>query len=41
MPRGGAEGVSHCVGLLRRELEMAMALTGRASIEEIDRSLIW
>ena len=38
---GGAEGVSHCVGLLRRELEMAMALTGRASIEEIDRSLIW
>ena len=38
---GGAEGVSHCIGLLRRELEMAMALTGRASIEEIDRSLIW
>lgn len=37
----GAEGVSHCVGLLRRELETAMALTGRASVQEIDRSLIW
>jgi 4-hydroxymandelate oxidase len=37
----GAEGVSHCVGLLRRELETAMALTGRASVQEIDGSLIW
>jgi 4-hydroxymandelate oxidase len=37
----GAAGVAHCVNLLRRELEMAMALTGRASIAEIDRSLIW
>ena len=38
---GGAAAVTHCVDLLRRELEMAMALTGRASIAEIDRSLIW
>jgi 4-hydroxymandelate oxidase len=37
----GAPGVTHCVGLLRREFEMALALTGRASIGEIDRSLIW
>ena len=37
----GAAGVAHCVNLLRRELEMAIALTGRASIAEIDRSLIW
>ena len=38
---GGSDGVRHCVELLRRELEMAMALTGRVSISEIDRSLIW
>lgn len=38
---GGADGVAHCVKLLRRDFEMAMALTGRATISEIDRSLIW
>jgi 4-hydroxymandelate oxidase len=38
---GGAEGVAHCVNLLRRDFELAMALTGRARIGEIDRSLIW
>ncbi|WP_263499184.1 alpha-hydroxy-acid oxidizing protein [Mesorhizobium sp. BR1-1-3] len=27
----GAEGVTHCINLLRRDLEMAMALTGRAA----------
>jgi 4-hydroxymandelate oxidase len=37
----GSDGVRHCVELLRREFEMAMALTGRTSISEIDRSLIW
>ncbi|MER9170550.1 alpha-hydroxy-acid oxidizing protein [Mesorhizobium australicum] len=37
----GAEGVAHCVNLLRRDFEMAMALTGRARIGEIDRSVIW
>jgi 4-hydroxymandelate oxidase len=37
----GAEGVAHCVNLLRRDFELAMALTGRACIAEIDRSLIW
>ena len=28
----GAEGVSHCVNVLRRELELSMALTGRARL---------
>jgi 4-hydroxymandelate oxidase len=38
---GGAEGVAHCVNLLRRDTEAAMVLTGQARIGEIDRSLIW
>jgi 4-hydroxymandelate oxidase len=38
---GGAEGVRRVVGILRQELEMAMMLTGRASIQRIDRSLLW
>ena len=38
---GGAAGVTHCVDLLRKELEVGMALTGRATIAEIDRTLIW
>jgi isopentenyl diphosphate isomerase/L-lactate dehydrogenase-like FMN-dependent dehydrogenase len=29
------------VEILRREFEMAMKLTGRASIASIDRSVIW
>src|SRR5690349_4331752 len=33
---GGAEGVAHCVNLLRRDFELAMVLTGRARIGEID-----
>jgi 4-hydroxymandelate oxidase len=37
----GAAGVTHCVDLLRRELAMGMALTGRTTLAEIDRSLIW
>lgn len=37
----GAEGVSAVVGILKRELEQAMALTGRSSIGAIDRSVIW
>jgi 4-hydroxymandelate oxidase len=37
----GAAGVAHCIGMLRRELEAAMALTGRPTIGDIDRSLIW
>ena len=38
---GGAEGVTRVVEILRRELETAMALTGRTSITQIDRSVIW
>ena len=37
----GAAGVARCVNLLRDEFERAMALTGRRTIREIDRSLIW
>jgi 4-hydroxymandelate oxidase len=38
---GGAEGVASVIGILRRELELAMALTGRPSLSAVDRSLIW
>jgi isopentenyl diphosphate isomerase/L-lactate dehydrogenase-like FMN-dependent dehydrogenase len=27
--------------ILRMELEIAMALTGRATLKEVDRSVIW
>lgn len=37
----GAEGVAHCVNLLRRELEIAMAITGRSKLSELDRTVIW
>ena len=37
---GGADGVTRVVQILRRELEMAMALSGRTSIGAIDRSVI-
>jgi 4-hydroxymandelate oxidase len=37
----GDKGVTHCVNLLRADTEMALALTGRASIGEVDRSLLW
>ncbi|HZE96080.1 MAG TPA: alpha-hydroxy acid oxidase [Planctomycetota bacterium] len=37
---GGADGVANAVGLLRSELETAMALCGRARIADVDRSLI-
>jgi 4-hydroxymandelate oxidase len=37
----GAEGVTRVVNLLRQEFEMAMALTGRTRLKEIDRSVLW
>ncbi len=37
----GAEGVAHCVQLLRRELEMAMALLGVTTLREINRKTLW
>ncbi len=37
----GAEGVAQVVNILREELEMAMALTGRPNIASIDQSVLW
>jgi len=37
----GAEGVARVIELLRTELLMAMALTGRTAISQIDRSVLW
>ncbi len=37
----GEAGVTKVVNILQRELQMAMALTGRATIGSIDRSVIW
>ena len=38
---GGAKGVTKAVDILHREFRMAMALTGRTSINSIDRSVFW
>ncbi|MCY3003111.1 MAG: alpha-hydroxy acid oxidase [Planctomycetota bacterium] len=37
----GADGVQRMLAILRHELELAMALTGRKEIAEIDRSVLW
>ncbi|GAB4035239.1 alpha-hydroxy acid oxidase [Spirosoma jeollabukense] len=37
----GAEGVAKVMEILRNELELTMALTGRATLASIDRSVIW
>jgi 4-hydroxymandelate oxidase len=37
----GSAGVQHVVEILRREFETAMALTGRTSIPQIDRTVLW
>ena len=37
----GADGVASVVRILRREFEMSMALTGRRSLKEIDRTVLW
>jgi 4-hydroxymandelate oxidase len=37
----GSEGVTQILNILRKELEMGMALTGRPTIASIDPSLIW
>ena len=34
---GGAEGVAHCLRLLRSEFEFAMVLVGAASLRELGR----
>ena len=37
----GADGVAAAIGMLRREFQMAMALTGRTTVSQIDRSVLW
>jgi len=37
----GSTGVQHVIEILRRELEAAMALTGRTAIGRIDRTVLW
>jgi len=37
----GAPGVTRVVEILRKELEMAMALLGRPTLASIDRSVLW
>ncbi|MCU1237386.1 MAG: FMN-dependent alpha-hydroxy acid dehydrogenase [Candidatus Solibacter sp.] len=37
----GSAGVTRVVDILRRELELSMALMGRPTIESIDRSALW
>ena len=37
----GSDGVQHIVEILRRELETAMALTGRTRLAQIDRTVLW
>lgn len=37
----GALGVAHVINILRAEFEMAMALTGCATLENITRDVIW
>ena len=38
---GGASGVTRVVQILRRELELAMALMGRPDIKSIDKTALW
>jgi len=38
---GGSEGVTRVVRILRKELELAMALLGRPTLSSIDRSVLW
>ncbi|PYT14544.1 MAG: alpha-hydroxy-acid oxidizing enzyme [Acidobacteria bacterium] len=37
----GAKGVTRVVEVLRKEFELAMALTGRPTIASIDKSVLW
>jgi 4-hydroxymandelate oxidase len=37
---GGAEGVAKVLTILQKELEMAMALTGKTTLAAIDKSVL-
>lgn len=38
---GGAPGVAHILSILNAQLEVAMALTGRPTVADIDETVIW
>ena len=38
---GGEQGVARVINILRGELKMAMALSGRPTLASIDRSVLW
>ena len=38
---GGAEGVSRCLDILVRELEMALILIGRQNIAQVDDTVLY
>jgi isopentenyl diphosphate isomerase/L-lactate dehydrogenase-like FMN-dependent dehydrogenase len=38
---GGAAGVAHVCKILRMEFLAAMAITGRRTLAELDRSVLW
>jgi len=38
---GGEDGVARCIELLRQELGYVLALVGKASVKDLDRSLEW
>jgi len=37
----GEEGVARVLAILQEEFQMAMALSGRPRIRDIDRSVLW
>jgi 4-hydroxymandelate oxidase len=37
----GSAGVTRVVEILRKELELAMALMGRPTVRSIDRTALW
>jgi 4-hydroxymandelate oxidase len=37
----GADGIRDVINILRSELEVAMAMTGRTRLDQIDRSIFW
>ena len=38
---GGKDGVNRVLGLLDKELQMALMLLGRSSVTELNRSILW
>jgi isopentenyl diphosphate isomerase/L-lactate dehydrogenase-like FMN-dependent dehydrogenase len=38
---GGEDGVARCIDLLTKEFAFVLALVGKRSVKEVDRSLEW